>query len=133
MRIAIILAALLPVTVFADDSLIYREIRYDGKLSDAEARFTIEIDVESTARQRISAPLFEGDVAVFASKLPANLKLVRQQNQYRLLALRPGRYKFKLDLVGKITRAEPWNQVSFVGPTVAIAFVSAQASGAGME
>src|ERR1043166_2127484 len=133
MRIAIILAALMPVTVVADDSVIFREIRYDGKLSDAEARFTIEIDVESTGRQHGSAPMFEGDVAVFAPKLPANLKIVREQDQYRLLALRPGRYKFKLDLVAKITRREPWNQISFIGPTAAIASVGAQASGAGME
>src|ERR1043166_7341212 len=130
---AIILAALIPVAARADDSLLFREIRYDGNLSDVEARFTIYIGIASNSRQRASATLFEGDVALFAPKLPPNLKLVREDNQYRLLALRPGRYKFKLDLIGKITRAEPWNQTSFTGPTAAIASVGAQASGAGME
>ncbi|HUK81659.1 MAG TPA: hypothetical protein VLZ12_03410 [Verrucomicrobiae bacterium] len=131
---AIILVALVvPIAAVADDSLLFREIRYDGKLSDTEARFAIDIDVESTSRNRASAPLFEGDVAVFAPRLPANLKLVRDGSQYRLLALRLGHYKFKLDLVAKITRAEPWNQISFVGPTAAIGSVGAQAGGAGME
>jgi Tfp pilus assembly protein PilE len=129
----IVLAAFVPIATLADESLLFREICYKGKLSDSEARFTIDIDVESTSRNRASAPLFEGDVAVFAPRLPGNLKLVREGNRYRLLALRPGRYRFNLDLIAKITRAEPWNNTSFIGPTAAIASVGAQASGAGME
>ena len=36
--------------------------------------------------------------------LPANLRLLRDENQFRLVATRAGRYRFKLDLVAKIIR-----------------------------
>src|SRR5271169_4286000 len=91
--------------------LVVREVRYDGKLTDSEARFTVDVDAESANPGEASTPLFEGDVAVFAPKLPSALRIVRDGNQYRVIASKAGRYKFKLDLVAKITRAEPWNQV----------------------
>ena len=110
-----------------------REVRYDARLSDDEARFTAEIDAEATAAGESSVTLFEGDVAVLPGKLPDSLKIVREGNRYLLVAARPGQFKFKLDLVAHIQRAEPWNQVAFAGPVAAIGSITAQGSGAGME
>ncbi len=126
-----LLACLLLITA-AHADLTIREIRYDGTLSDTEARFVVNLDVEATGKDE-AATLFEGDVAVLTSKLPANLTLARDGQQYRLRAARAGRYKVTLDLVAKITRAEPWNSISFLGPTAAIGSVSAQVAGAGVE
>src|SRR6266404_1000298 len=143
-RIATTLISLLfPVTLFAGEQstqpavpaaeLVFREVRYDGKLSDTEARFAVDIDAEATGHGEAVALLFEGDVAIFASKLPTALRLVRDGSQYRLIASKAGRYKFRLDVVAKIARSEPWNQVSFDGPASSIASVTAQAAGPGIE
>ncbi len=133
----------LPVVVLAKEALIQpppakaaivvRAIRYEGALGANEARFAAELDVESLTKTEASIPLFEGDVAVMTTKLPPGLELAREGKQYRLVARRAGRYKFKLDLVAKITRIEPWNQISFTGPEAAIASITAQASDAAME
>src|ERR1035438_4863734 len=45
-----------------------------------------------------------------------------------LFCTTPGSYPVKLELIAKITKAEPWNQISFVGPPAAIASVTASAS-----
>ena len=114
-------------------SLAIREIRYDGKMSNDEARFIVDIEAEAVGKGESSLKLFEGDVALLPPKLPDQLKIVREGNRYLLTATHPGKFKFKLELVAKIQRAEPWNQISFTGPVAAIASVSAQASGPGME
>ena len=114
-------------------ALSLREIRYDAKLSDAEARFTVSLDAEASGKGEMTMKLFEGDVALLPAKLPSDLQIIRDGNRYLLTAARPGRYQFKLDLVAKIQRAEPWNQISFTGPNAAIASVTAQAGGAGVE
>jgi hypothetical protein len=44
----------------ASTNLLFREIHYDGKVSDTEARFAVTFDVESMTTNEISAPLFEG-------------------------------------------------------------------------
>src|SRR5216683_6877650 len=111
-----------PVTVPTAD-LLLREVHYDGKLTDTQARFIVDIDAESLGKSESSITLFEGDVAIMPAKLPSGLRLVREGRQYRLVASKPGRYKFKLELVAKIARAEPWNEVSFVGPDAGIASV----------
>src|SRR6266571_125065 len=121
-----------PVTVPTAD-LLLREVHYDGKLTDTQARFTVDIDAESLSKSETSITLFDGDVAIMPAKLPSGLRMVREGRQYRLVASKPGRYKFKLELVAKIARAEPWNEVSFVGPYAGIASVAAQAGGAGVE
>ena len=120
-----------PVTPAVE--LLFHAVRCDGKLTDTEARFAIEIDAESIGKGEGSAALFEGDIAVPAPKLPPNLRLVRDGKQYRLVATKPGKYKFKLELIAKITKAEPWNQVSFVGPVASIASVTAEATGTDAE
>ena len=135
---------LLAATVFGEDKtaptspppkpkILVREIRYDGQLGDVEARFGVDLDLEVTGQGEAELPLFTGEVAVLTTKLPANLRLVRDGNQFRLIVARQGRYKFKLDLVAKIIRQEPWNRVSFTGPEAAIGSVTAQASGAGLD
>src|SRR5881409_2212310 len=89
-------------TVMVPTDLLLREVHYDGKLSDAQARFTVDIDAESPGKSETSITLFDGDVAVMPSKLPSGLRMVREGRQYRLIASKPGRYKFKLELVAKI-------------------------------
>src|ERR1051326_1257305 len=113
--------------------LVLREINYTATLSDAEARFVADIDLESLNRSEASMPLLDGEVAVLTTKLPDGLRIVRDGNVYRVVASKQARFKFKLEFVSKITRAEPWNQTAFVGPAAAIASVKAQASGDGME
>ena len=113
--------------------LSLREIRYDGKLSDNEARFAVAMDVEFAGPDETSVKLFEGDVALLPVKLPESLKIVRDGNCYFLTTARPGRFQCKLELVAKIQRAEPWNQISFAGPPAAIASVTAQAAGTNRE
>jgi type II secretory pathway pseudopilin PulG len=117
----------------ASTNLLFREIHYDGKVSDTEARFAVTFDVESMTTNEISAPLFEGEVALVSPVLPDALRIVSQGRQTRLFCTAPGSYPVKLDLISKITKAEPWNQISFVGPAAAIASVTASASAEGVE
>ncbi len=111
--------------------LVFREIRYDGRLSDDAAQFTAAVDVEATGDG--SALLLTGDVAVLPGRLPEALKIVRQGNTYVLVASRKGHYQFKLEVVAKIQRDEPWNRISFTGPAATIASVTAQAGGTNTE
>ena len=60
----------------ASTNLLFREIRYDGKVSDTEARFAVALDVESMTTNEISAPLFEGEVALVSPVLPDALRIV---------------------------------------------------------
>jgi prepilin-type processing-associated H-X9-DG protein len=113
--------------------LAIHEIRYDGRLADDEARFTLDIAAEAAGTGEISLKLLEGDVAILPGRLPDALKIVREGNCYLLVASRPGRFNFKLEVVAKIQRAEPWNQISFTGPVATIAAVAAQAAGADTE
>ena len=95
---------------------MYREVHFDGKVGDQEARFTVDLAVESMTTNTISAPLFMGEVAVIAPEIPEGLRIVNTAHQYRLVATQPGTYRFQLELVAKITKAEPWNQISFTAP-----------------
>ena len=117
----------------AGPDLSVHDIRYDGVLTDSEARFAVELNVECASRNGGSLPLFAGEVAVLPARLPAGLQLIRTGDDYVLTSDRAGRFSLRFDLVAKIQRAEPWNQVRFTGPPAAIASVSARASGPGME
>jgi type II secretory pathway pseudopilin PulG len=117
----------------ANTNLFFRSIAYAGRVTDTEARFTVNFEVESLATNEISAPLFEGDVALLAAKLPEELRIVSSAGKSRLFCATPGIYTVSLDLVAKITRAEPWNQVNFIGPVAPIASVKAEAAEAGIE
>ena len=114
-------------------TLTVREIQYAGKLTDDEARFTLAIDAEATSPGDNSMPFLEGDVAILPGKLPEQLKIVRAGNRYLLVASRPGEFQFKIEVVAKIQRAEPWNQISFIGPMATIASVTVQAAGTDTE
>jgi type II secretory pathway pseudopilin PulG len=114
-------------------NLIIRQIRYDGTLTDHQARFAADLQIESFTTNQISAPLFQGDVAVAVKFLPPNVRVVRSGDQYRLLVAGIGLYNPKLEVAAKITHDEPWNQVSFQGPPAAMASIHAQAAGQGVE
>ncbi|HEY3915172.1 MAG TPA: hypothetical protein VGN61_11860, partial [Verrucomicrobiae bacterium] len=114
-------------------NLVIREIHYDGVLGENEARFTAELQIESFTTNEISAPLFEGDVAVLESSLPAGVRVTRAGDQYRLMVSAPGIYHPKLEVVAKINRQEPWNQVDFQGPSAAIASIRAVAAESNAE
>jgi hypothetical protein len=120
-----IILALLAVSFFNSaalaNSFAIREIRYDGRLADDETRFTLDISAEANSTGENSVKLLEGDVAILPGKLPDALKIVRDGNRYLLVAARPGQFKFKLEVVAKIQRAEPWNQISFTGPAATAA------------
>ena len=123
----------IPKTPSALTNLLVHEVRYVGKVSDREARFEVVLDVESLTTNEISRALFDGDVAVLANEIPAGLRIVSSAKQYRLICSAPGRYTLKLELVAKISKAEPWNQIRFNGPAAAIASVSASAASSGVE
>jgi hypothetical protein len=120
-----------PAAAFTN--LVIREIRYDGKVSDNEAHFSAAVQIESFTTNEITAPLFQGDVAVAADALPAGVRITRAGDQYNLWVSAPGAYDLKLEVSAKITRAEPWNQISFQGPPAAIASIRAQAAGEDVE
>lgn len=114
-------------------NLIFPEIHYDGKVTEQEARFSVDVSAESMTTNEVSAPLFEGDVAVVAPEVPEGCRIASGAKQYRLIVTTPGSYHIKLELVAKITRAEPWNQISFIGPNAAIASVAVHAGAPGVE
>ena len=119
-----------PVPAPSGDCAV-REIHYAARLADNEARLTLDLEAEATGAS--SVQILEGDVAVLPAKLPDALKIVRDKNAYRLVAARAGHFKFSLEIVAKIQRAEPWNQISFTGPAATIASVTAQAAGTNTE
>ncbi len=127
-----LLAHVAPQGLPSNTNLLFHEIRYTGKVTDNEARFDASLEFESMATNEISAPLFQGDVAVLTPELPEGLRIVSSGNQFRIFVVHPGNYQVRLELVAKITRREPWNQISFAGPAAAIASVDAQA-GDGIE
>jgi hypothetical protein len=128
-----LLAAMPGQAAPASTNLLFGQIRYDGKVTDTEARFMVAFDVESMTTNEISAPLFDGEVALLEPQLPAGLRIVSAARQSRLYCTGPGVYPITLEVVAKITRAEPWNQISFIGPPAAIASVAVTASAPGVE
>lgn len=113
--------------------VVVHSIVYDGKLSDAEARFTTKIEVECTNQVETALSLFSGNVAVFAPKLPAELRLLRAGDGYLITVIKPGKYTVELDVLAKITKADPWRSVSFTGPSATIATISGQVTGTAMD
>src|SRR4029079_16969698 len=96
-RLALLLLTALFVpfvpSVASPGEISLREVRYDGRLSDEEARFAFDVDAEVTGKNGAMLKLFEGDLAVLPAKLPDDLKIVREGNRYLLSAARAGRYK----------------------------------------
>src|ERR1043165_5622014 len=96
-----------PAPVADTNNIVFRELRYDAKVSDDEARFAVELIAESTSKTEAGAVLFDGELAMLPPKLPDGLRVGREGNVYRLFVPKPGKYQFKLDVVAKINRAEP--------------------------
>jgi len=115
------LAAVAPAGQPASTNLLFHEVHYEGVLSDSEARFTVDFSVESLTTNEISAPLFEGDVALVDPVLPEAVRIVSEGNRTRLFCTKPGTHPVKLTLVSRLTRSEPWNSVNFSGPAAPIA------------
>jgi hypothetical protein len=110
-------------------SLAIREVHYDARLADDEARIAMDVEAEASGTGVGAIKLLTGDVAILSAKLDPQLKIIREGNAYKLVAARAGQYKITLGIIAKIQRAEPWNQVAFTGPPATIASVTAQATG----
>ncbi len=117
----------------ASTNLFFHQLRYDGKISDTEARFSVFLQAESMTTNVIAAPLFTGDVAVLAPALPEGVRIVNAARQFRLVATQPGIYDLEFEIIAKITRQEPWNHISFTGPAAALAEVTAKSTVPGVE
>lgn len=114
-------------------NLLFHEVKYEGVLSDREARFTAEVKVESRSTNEIAGFLFDNRLAVLASNLPLALRLVSSPAGTMLVARAPGVFSLHFTIAAGIQRAEPWNNVSFAGPAAAIASIQARAEGEGVE
>jgi len=138
-RITITLLAILlfnlsaPARPVPANELVIQEIHYAGQLADDEARFTLDVDAVARGAGESSTEILEGDVAILPGRLPDALKIVRKSSCYFLIVAQPGEFKFKLVVVAKIQRAEPWNQISFTGPMATISAITAQAAGEDTE
>ncbi|TXT50969.1 MAG: hypothetical protein FD140_2031 [Limisphaerales bacterium] len=121
-----------PVAPATYTNLIVREVRYDGKVTDTEARFTATVEVESLTTNEVSAILFQGDIAVFAPELPAGVRLTRAGDLQSpsvangALGRRLQVHSLKLEVIARITKAEPWNNIAFTGPPAATASLKAE-------
>ncbi len=122
-----------PARPSPDNDLVIQEIHYDGQLADDVARFTLDVDAVARGGGKSSVEILDGDVAILPGRLPAALKVVRQGSCYFLVAAQPGKFKFALEIVAKIQRAELWSQISFTGPMATISAITAQAAGADTE
>src|SRR5436305_1369262 len=109
-------------------SLLFGEIRYEGKVSATGAVFQVKLSVESQATNEISASLFEGDIALLSPKLPEGWRIVNQGKKFTLYAAAPGKHEIELQLAAKSQRLEPWNNVAFTGPEAALGSLSVEAT-----
>lgn len=120
-------------TVDTATNLLFREVRYDGTVTDDEARFHVNLTVESRSTNEIAGVLFEGDVAILNAQIPDKLRLIAEPKGAVMVACASGIYQVALDVVVKIQRAEPWNQITLMGPPSAIAAVNARTVGTDVE
>jgi hypothetical protein len=112
-----------PAPTGAVTNLLFRAIRYEGSVSGGEARFQVAVEVESRSTNELSSVLFDGDVALLTPRLPAGWRIVNSGRRFTLVAGAPGANTLEFELVAKVTRAEPWNEIAFTGPPAAIASV----------
>src|SRR5262249_27054746 len=97
------LATVPPVSLpSALTNLLIHEVRYEGKVTDTEARFQVLLDIESMTTNEIARTLFEGDIALLVPELPSGLRIVSRAKQYRLFCTTPGRRTLQLELIAKI-------------------------------
>jgi hypothetical protein len=108
-------------------------IQYSGKIKDQTAQFTLILDLEVAAKGSKVLPILSGDLTVVESRLPQDFQLERSGKAYRLIAGRNGRFNVELDLVAKVIRQEPWNQVILNGPDAIVGSVDLQAEGKDLD
>jgi hypothetical protein len=101
-----LMSAAVPMAAQQFTNLLFHEIRYEGKLTEDEARFGVTLTVESKTTNEISGLLFLGDLAVLAPEIPEHVRLASVDRQFRLFASAPGVYHLKANLVAKIQRGE---------------------------
>ena len=94
-------ALILLLTGIVHADVTVREIKYDGKLSDNEARFVADLDIEVAGKGEQTLPVFDGEVAVLTSKLPAGLRLVRAGNRFNLIVEKAGTVPVQVGVGGE--------------------------------
>jgi hypothetical protein len=114
-------------------NLLFKEIHYDGSVGGSEARFKVTVDVESLSTNELSATLFEGALALLSPKLPAGWRILPEGQKFIVTSGSPGAQRLELELTAKVNRAEPWNELVFVGPPAAIATISVKPGAPGTE
>ena len=113
--------------------VVVHQIQYTGTLAETKASFVAVLSLECTNQVETVLPLFTGDLAVTGRKLPEGLRLDRSGKGYLLTVTKPGEYEVELDILAKITKADPWRKIEFTGPTATIGGVSAAVAGDGLE
>ena len=113
--------------------VVVHKVQYTGTLSEKKASFLGTLSLECTNKVETVLPLLTGDIAVTGSKLPEGLRLERSGKGYLLSVNKPGEYVVELNILAKITKADPWRKVEFTGPAATIGGVIAQVAGNGME
>ncbi|MDG2214089.1 MAG: hypothetical protein P8M70_09680, partial [Verrucomicrobiota bacterium] len=113
--------------------VVVHKVQYTGTLSEKKASFLATLSLECTNKVETVLPLLTGDIAVTGSKLPEGLRLERSGKGYLLSVNKPGEYEVELNILAKITKADPWRKVEFTGPAATIGGVNAEVAGNGME
>lgn len=126
-------AAPAPPTPPKTGPVVVHEIRYTGQITDDAANFTAALKVESTNTVATALTLFQGELAVIDPKLPDGLRLARIRDGYQLIVEKPGQYNLSLNLLPRITKKDPWRQITFTGPPATIGALTATVAGNGQE
>jgi hypothetical protein len=120
-----------PVSVETD--ITVHSIHYAGRIDENSARFTVTLDVESTGKGNREWALLDGDLTILSARLPEGVRLERRGSTYHLAIDREGRFPAEVDLVARVKRAEPWNQVVLTGPDAIIGTVDLHAEGKDLD
>lgn len=102
-------------------NLQFHRADYEAVLAGETARFQVTIEAESPGTNELAAPLFEGDLAVLAPRLPPGWRIVNSGRRFTLVAGSPGTHQIECEVVSRVTRADPWQELRFTGPAAAVA------------
>jgi hypothetical protein len=108
-------------------------VQYSGNIKDQTAQFTMALDLEVVGKGSKVLTILSGEMTVVGSRLPPDFRLERSGKDYRLIAGREGRFKMELDLVARVIRNEPWNQVVLNGPEAVVGSVDLQTVGKDLD
>ncbi|HTI70390.1 MAG TPA: hypothetical protein VMF06_10515, partial [Candidatus Limnocylindria bacterium] len=122
-----------PAGSLAVTNLLFREIRYEGSVAGLDAKIQAIVDVESLSTNELSAVLFEGDLALLAPTLPNGWRIVPDGKRFILTASLPGAQRIELSIRAKVIRRDPWNEISFNGPSAAIGAIAMSPAAPGPE